>query len=86
MSHFELKYEEWLEANMNSENNHKRRELLSKGLGHGTVEFLRSVWFPAVGHFDHLPYNLPLNKSNISNLTAFHKSYVLINLVRIRIL
>ncbi|MNO18901.1 hypothetical protein D3C76_86220 [compost metagenome] len=29
-------------------------ELLEKGLGHGTVEFLRSVWFPAVGNFNDL--------------------------------
>lgn len=27
---------------------------MEKGLGHGTVEFLRQVWFPAVGNFDHL--------------------------------
>lgn len=54
MSQFEQKYEEWLQANIDSEKNIRRRELLQKGLGHGTVEFLRLVWFPAVGHFDHL--------------------------------
>ncbi|NIK77110.1 hypothetical protein FHS15_002235 [Paenibacillus castaneae] len=54
MSLFEQKYDEWLQANIDSEKNIRRRELLQKGLGHGTVEFLRSVWFPAVGHFDHL--------------------------------
>lgn len=54
MSQFESKYEEWLQANIDLESNHRRRELLNKGLGHGTVEFLRTIWFPAVGHFDHL--------------------------------
>lgn len=54
MSRFEQKYEEWLHANLIAERNHRRRELLEKELGHGTVEFLRSVWFPAVGNFDHL--------------------------------
>lgn len=53
-SQFDHKYKEWLQANIDSESNHRRLELLNKGLGHGTVEFLRSVWFPAVGHFDYL--------------------------------
>jgi hypothetical protein len=29
-------------------------ELLNKGLGLGTIEFLRSAWFPVVGNFNHL--------------------------------
>lgn len=37
-----------------NEKNPRTRELLQKGLGHGTVEFLRSIWFPAVGNLDHL--------------------------------
>lgn len=37
-----------------SRKNHRRVELLEKGLGHGTVEYLRLVWFPSVGNFDHL--------------------------------
>jgi hypothetical protein len=51
---FEQKMEEWLHANIAAEKNPRRLELLNKGLGHGTEEFLRSVWFPAVGHFEHL--------------------------------
>lgn len=51
---FQQKYEEWLHACSVAEKNHRRRELLGKGLGHGTVEFLRSVWFPVVGNFEHL--------------------------------
>ncbi|ASA20419.1 transcriptional regulator [Paenibacillus donghaensis] len=54
MSRFEQQYSEWLANNLERENNHRRQELLSKGLGHGTVEFLRSVWFPAVGNLEHL--------------------------------
>jgi hypothetical protein len=48
------KYEEWMHLHISEAGNHRRRELLEKGLGHGTVEFLRLVWFPVVGNFDHL--------------------------------
>lgn len=54
MSKFEEKYEEWMHASITGEPNHRRRELLEKGLGHGTIEFLRTIWFPVVRHFDHL--------------------------------
>lgn len=51
---FDQKYEEWISLNLKEEENPRRRELLEKGLGHGTVEFLRSVWYPAVGNFNYL--------------------------------
>ncbi|AIQ51892.1 transcriptional regulator [Paenibacillus sp. FSL R7-0331] len=54
MSRFNQLYEEWLLRNIENEINHRRREFLEKGLGHGTVEFLRAVWFPAIGNLDHL--------------------------------
>lgn len=54
MSRFEQAYEEWMHLAIAQEQNHRRRELLEKGLGHGTLEFLRSVWFPAVKNFNHL--------------------------------
>lgn len=54
MSLFEKKYEEWLQKNIDEETNPRRRELLAKGLGHGTYEFTRSIWYPAVGNLDHL--------------------------------
>jgi hypothetical protein len=54
VSRFDQKYEEWMQANIAQEVNQRRRELLEKGLGHGTLEFLRSVWFPTVRNFDHL--------------------------------
>jgi hypothetical protein len=54
MSQFDQKYEEWLKHNIDSEKNLRRRELLNKGLGHGTIEFLRRIWFPVVGNFDNL--------------------------------
>lgn len=53
MPRFEQQYEEWLVSNLKNESNHRRKELLGKGLGHGTVEFLRKVWFPAIGNFDY---------------------------------
>ncbi|WP_274365724.1 transcriptional regulator [Paenibacillus thermotolerans] len=54
MSIFDQQYEEWLHKQINEETNPRRRQLLNKGLGHGTVEFLRSIWHPAIGHLNHL--------------------------------
>lgn len=54
MARFTQHYEEWMVTQITEEREPRRRELLEKGLGHGTVEFLRSVWFPAVGNFDNL--------------------------------
>ncbi|MFD0714882.1 transcriptional regulator [Paenibacillus sp. GCM10027626] len=54
MSLFDEICEDWLQKQMNEEKNPRRRELLRKGLGHGTIEFLRSIWFPAIGNLDHL--------------------------------
>jgi len=51
---FARRYEEWMQKQITEETNHRRRELLEKGLSHGTVEFLRCIWFPVVGSFDHL--------------------------------
>lgn len=54
MTLFDQKYKAWFEECIHLEKNRRRQEILEKGLGHGTIEFLRSVWFPAVGNFDHL--------------------------------
>lgn len=43
-----------MQKQIEQEKNHRRRELLQKGLSHGTVELLRSIWYPAVGSFDYL--------------------------------
>ncbi|WP_243296998.1 transcriptional regulator [Bacillus litorisediminis] len=51
---FEQALNDWLNKNISEEKNHRRRELLKKGLGHGTVEFLRQIWYPTIGNFDHL--------------------------------
>lgn len=51
---FTKQYELWMLKQIAEEKNHRRRELLEKGLSHGTVEFLRSIWYPVVGSFDHL--------------------------------
>ncbi|MDK8182379.1 transcriptional regulator [Paenibacillus sp. UMB4589-SE434] len=54
MSRFEQHYKAWLQENLDKEDNVRRKELLRKGLGHGTVEFLRLIWFPVVGNMNHL--------------------------------
>jgi hypothetical protein len=54
MLRFEQKFDEWIKYHIYEEKNRRRREILEKGLGHGTVEFLRLIWFPAVGNFDYL--------------------------------
>lgn len=54
MSRFDQQYELWIHTNFLNEKNPRRLEILQKGLGHGTVEFLRSVWFPAIGNFNDL--------------------------------
>jgi hypothetical protein len=54
MSNFVEEYEKWIQDNITNETNPRRRELLEKGLGHGSIEFLRLIWFPTIGNFDHL--------------------------------
>ncbi|KGP73734.1 hypothetical protein [Pontibacillus yanchengensis] len=54
MNRFEQAYEEWIQQHITEEKSPKRSEMLEKGLGHGTVEFLRSIWFPVFGNFDYL--------------------------------
>lgn len=51
---FDDVYQKWLADQMAKESTPRRMELLSKGLGHGTVEFLRSVWFPCFGNLENL--------------------------------
>lgn len=54
MGHFEKSLAEWIVRQLEEEINPRRRELLQKGLGHGTLEFLRNIWYPAVGNFNYL--------------------------------
>ena len=51
---FRKDYEKWMQKQIAQEKNHRRRELLQKGLSHGSVEMLRKIWYPVVGNFDHL--------------------------------
>lgn len=51
---FEEIYEGWLSKQIAEEKNARRRERLSKGLSHGTVAFLQTIWFPAIGSLDDL--------------------------------
>ncbi|MCR2805987.1 transcriptional regulator [Paenibacillus soyae] len=43
-----------MQKQIDQEKNHRRRELLQKGLSHSSMELLRLIWYPVVGHFDHL--------------------------------
>jgi hypothetical protein len=54
MSQFEVAYEKWLHTQIEEEQNPRRREMLRKGLGHGTIQFLRTIWYPAIGNLEHL--------------------------------
>lgn len=54
MSSFEKRMEQWLYEQIASEKNPRRQELLQKGIGHGTKEFLSKIWYPAVGNFNDL--------------------------------
>lgn len=51
---FAQAYEQFIQTQIAAETNGRRRERLEKGLGHGEMEFLRTIWYPVVGHFDHL--------------------------------
>lgn len=54
MSLFDEVYERWITKQIAEEKHSRRRELLNKGLGYGTVAYSRSIWFPAIGNLDHL--------------------------------
>ncbi|MDF2961372.1 MAG: transcriptional regulator [Paenibacillus sp.] len=51
---FEQAYEQFIHAQINTETNGRRRERLENGIGHGEKEFLRTIWYPVVGHFENL--------------------------------
>jgi hypothetical protein len=54
LSVLDIKIEEWISKQIAEELNPRRRELLKKGLGHGTLEFLRTIWYPIIGSLEHL--------------------------------
>ncbi|MBC8080087.1 MAG: transcriptional regulator [Gorillibacterium sp.] len=54
MSLFDEVYASWMEKQIKEEKNPRRKELLLKGLSHGSVEYLRFIWYPAIGNLDHL--------------------------------
>jgi hypothetical protein len=51
---FDQAYGNWLTTQIAEEKNPRRLEMLRKGLSHGTVTFLRMIWFPVIGHFNDL--------------------------------
>jgi hypothetical protein len=54
LSGFDQMMNDWLAKQITEAENPRRRELLERGLGHGTKEFLRTIWYPAIGNFNHL--------------------------------
>lgn len=54
MKQFDESYQNWINQQIAVEKNPRRREFLSKGLSRGTIDFLRIIWFPVIGNFDHL--------------------------------
>ncbi|MDU0329701.1 MULTISPECIES: transcriptional regulator [Paenibacillus] len=54
MSEFDAVYLEWLERQINEETNLRRKEFLKKGLSRGTTDFLRYIWYPAIGNLNDL--------------------------------
>ena len=54
MESFQIALDDLLAKNISEEKSLRRKEFLQKGLGHGTVEFLRLIWYPTIGNFDHL--------------------------------
>lgn len=54
MGRFEEAYRIWMERQIAEETGPRRRELLGRGLSHGSMEFLRLIWFPAIGSLEHL--------------------------------
>lgn len=51
---FDQVYKKWIEKQIAEETNPRRRELLKKGLSYSTIAFLKRIWFPVFGNFNHL--------------------------------
>jgi hypothetical protein len=54
LSRFEEVYQKWMDQQIAGEKSPRRREFLQKGLNRGTVDYLRWIWYPAIGNLDHL--------------------------------
>lgn len=51
---FEQAFEAFMANQIAQETNKRRRERLERGLGHAELEFLRSIWYAAIGNFNDL--------------------------------
>ncbi|WP_338540709.1 transcriptional regulator [Paenibacillus tundrae] len=51
---FDKAYDEWMTSLLENEMNPRVLSRIENGLEHGTLEFLRSVWFPVMKNFNHL--------------------------------
>lgn len=54
MRAFDQAYAEWMAKQIKEEPNLRRKHQLQRGLTHGTITYLRTIWYPAFGNFDHL--------------------------------
>ncbi|MCF2945132.1 transcriptional regulator [Paenibacillus tarimensis] len=54
MSSFDTVYEHWMALQIAGESSPRRREFLQRGLSRGTMDYLRLIWYPAIGSLDHL--------------------------------
>lgn len=54
IQNFDEAYKEWIKSLIVKETNLRVRSRIEHGLEHGTLEFLRSVWFPVMKNFNHL--------------------------------
>lgn len=51
---FDDAFNAWQQADIASEKNPRRCELLKKGLNYSTIAFLRNIWYPTIGNFNDL--------------------------------
>ncbi|RTE03060.1 transcriptional regulator [Paenibacillus whitsoniae] len=54
MIKFEQAFEAYMNEHIQAETNGRRKERLERGLGHAEMVFLKTVWYPIVGHFQDL--------------------------------
>ncbi|WP_010275672.1 hypothetical protein [Paenibacillus senegalensis] len=51
---FDEAFASWMAKQIAAEKSLRRKAFLQNGLSHGTMEFLRLIWYPVIGNFDHL--------------------------------
>jgi len=54
MGSFDEIYRHWMARQIAEATSPRRREFLQKGLSRGTIDYLRGIWYPAIGSLDDL--------------------------------